>query len=324
MDKSKKSKMPLVVGLIAFLVIAGAAVLAGVFLAKRPNSENDTVAKEATSARETLAPQITIGETEEPSERPTNEPTPEVTTEPVDVYQVYYDGMEKRFRKYIVDTAEASRIDMYSNMLKDALTQKDAAMCSAVKKNLDKLERKLLKSSKKKTAEIKKQLSSWEKKDSSAETKKSTGYQKAKSRAKRLEKKGMFADARSQYLECIKMLKDAKAAASKKLANRSTEYYKPVWKDDDTCELLSNYNLSKSDVARLSYEEIRYYVNTIFAVAGYKFKSKEIQEFFEYQSWYGGGVTSRQQDIIDLLNSPDAYKGTPLSDNFKLLQKGRS
>lgn len=323
----KASKIPMVVGLSVLVVIAGIAAFVGVFVVKRPSSENTAVVNEVTSEREESASAeknelADTMPTPSPTPEPTVEPTPEVTQEPVDEFRKYYEELDIRFGRYIITTADAAKIDTYSNMLQDALTQKDAAMCRTVKKNLDKLERRLEKSSKKKLAAIKKDVQSWEKKASSKKVKKSTVYKKIKQNAKKFERTGNYADARSKYLECIGQLKAAKEKDKDKKEKRSANFYKPLRKDNDTYKLLIHYNLSREDVAKLSSEEIRYYVNTIFAVVGYQFSNPDIRDFFKHQSWYDGGFTGNQQKIIELLDASDGYKGTPLSNNFHLLHNG--
>ena len=348
-EKSRQStsKIPLAVGLAVFLVIAGAAGLTGFFLMRSSNSDHTAVVKEVTSEAgeegvtsgaegegtgndEGMAaepapeetPEATPEETPEATPEPTPEETPEATQEPVDEYQDYYDEMGARFGKYIVTTAEAAKIDTYSNMLRDALTQKDAAMCRTVKKNLDKLEKQLIKSSKKKLSALKKTIQSWEKKSASKTVKKSAVYKKLKQSAGKLEQTGDYAAAKSKYSECLKRLKSAKEKKSSKNDNRSTDYYKPLRKDDETHRMLMMNYLTREDVAKLNSEEVRYYVNTIFAILDYRFTNPDIRKFFEYQSWYQGGSTGNQEEIIERLRSADYY-GTPLSENFNLLRNAR-
>ena len=283
------------------------------------------VAKEATSDKGISLQESDEKTTEEPEPEKTAEPEPESEPagESVDTYQKYYDGLDARFANYIMGNTTATKVDTYSNMLKDALTQKDASMCKTVKENLDKMEKQLKDSSRKKIASTKKQLSSLEKKSSSKKVKKSASYKKIKKSAQKYEKGGKFVKAQTQYTKCIDKLKKAKKNSSKTKSNESTEYYKPVYTDDTTYFNLSNYDLSKSEVAAMDSEQIRYCINTIFAYAGYRFTKDYIQEFFEYQSWYDGGFTNDQQDIIDLFNDPDGFKGTPLAHNYNLLKNSR-
>ncbi len=48
--------------------------------------------------------------------------------------------------------------------------------------------------------------------------------------------------------------------------------------------------LTKSDISGLSLREINYAKNEIYARHGRKFKSKELQNYFNDQSWYVGGI----------------------------------
>jgi len=56
--------------------------------------------------------------------------------------------------------------------------------------------------------------------------------------------------------------------------------------------------LTKDDIAGLSYSDLRIMRNEIFARHGYIFKTKDMQEYFNAQSWY----IPRFSDVSDQLN----------------------
>lgn len=320
-QEKHKLKMPTVIGIYVFALIIVIAAVVGVFWPGRSNTspDTDTVVKEAGTDTKVSLPK----QSEEPVPEVTAEPTPEVTAEPVDQYQEYYDGLDQKFRNYIMTSLATTKIDTYSSMLKDAITQKDASMCRTVQAHLEKLEEQLKTHSRQKINALKKQVVSWERKSSSKKTVKTAAYQKVKEKAEQFFKAGYYSDAKIQYSDCINRLKAAKEKASKKKISESTSFYKPVYTDNNTYYRLSNYYLSKSDVANMSSEEIRYGINTIFAYVGYRFSKSYIQSFFNYQSWYGGGWTGSQQDIINELKASGAYADTPLSYNYELLKNAR-
>lgn len=312
----KNSKLPLVVGLSVFVLLMVMMVV-GMFFWKRPVREPDIIAKEAPSITELPMPTQEVLQTLPP----TKTPVPEKTEKSVDSYQTYYDKLNQRFRKYIASSEDTGKIDTYSSMLKDAITQKDAAMCEAVKKNLDELEEQLKKDSEQFLASVKKKLAAWEQKQTSERVKQSEVYLQGKAKGEQWERSKNYAKARIQYLWCMSQLKIAKRNAErwKEASSDPTAYYQPVYTDDATYYQLSHNELSGEDIEQMDSEEIRYCMNTIFAIAGYHFSTDYIQAFFEYQSWYDGGVTGSQQEIIQKIRSSGGYAGTALEHNYEML-----
>ncbi len=67
--------------------------------------------------------------------------------------------------------------------------------------------------------------------------------------------------------------------------------YGPGDRDNYTYDMLINSKLSKSDVEGLSSSQKQYYINTIYAYYGYRFKNEKIQSYFENQDWYVADIT---------------------------------
>ena len=58
--------------------------------------------------------------------------------------------------------------------------------------------------------------------------------------------------------------------------------------------------LTQQDVAGLSLREINYAKNEIYARHGRKFASKELQDYFNAQSWYQGTVDAVSYTHLDV------------------------
>ena len=68
-------------------------------------------------------------------------------------------------------------------------------------------------------------------------------------------------------------------------------------------------NLSESDIANLSEKEAQLARNEIFARHGRRFKTKEIQDYFDHQSWYTGKYDPDDFDkkYTDVLNNYEKH-----------------
>ncbi len=74
----------------------------------------------------------------------------------------------------------------------------------------------------------------------------------------------------------------------------------------------STIYLTRADLAGLSQEQLRLARNEIYARHGRKFKTKEIQDYFNSKSWYTGTIESNA--------FKDEYLNSYEKENIKLIQ----
>ncbi len=92
-------------------------------------------------------------------------------------------------------------------------------------------------------------------------------------------------DKKSEKINKVVVIKPkTETETNQKTAAKATSYSEYILQDSDV------KLLSRSDVEGLSLKEINYAKNEIYARHGRKFKSPELQRYFNSKSWYRGTI----------------------------------
>ncbi len=91
-----------------------------------------------------------------------------------------------------------------------------------------------------------------------------------------------------------------------------TEYVEPEQTGYIDYESASSRNFTESDVQGVSADTVQSVINDIYAHHGYIFKTPEIREYYESQSWYEGTVES-ESEAEKNFNSYETYNKNFLS-----------
>ena len=282
--QNPKSNTMLIV-LITFLsvLLVGGGVL--IFLLLNKDSDDPKPSSDTPVAEAEATPGADSGDDGQTADtQTTTDAAADLTT-----YQEYYDSVGDRFGKLILSATETGEYTAYLEGLGTALGEKNADACKTNYDKLVEMEGKLQDSSAEKVEKLKKKVKKLKKSSYAKSTKKSVSFVKAETKAKVAYKSSDYKTADKYYKSCVKKLnagiKKAKKKKKKKKKTNDTRYI-TTGADDYTYSYVCNTWFDSYDISGLSYEDRRYYINTLFAAYGYRFKNKTIQAFFDRQSWY--------------------------------------
>lgn len=210
-------------------------------------------------------------------------------------YQEYYDNADDTFGKYIISSSQKGELKSYKDSLADAISSNNLENCQYNYEKLTGLEETLKDDSESKIDSLVTSIQKYEKKSKCKKTKNGTEYKKNKELAKNALDKEDYVNANTYYKACLDALKKAaskkttqqtSSSSSSSNSGKNDSWYQNGIKDDTTYNKVFLNYLDPAEVSRFSFEEKRYYMNTLFASYGYRFGNSTIQRYFENQNWY--------------------------------------
>lgn len=222
-------------------------------------------------------------------------------------YRDYYNTVSEAFNKFIKSSAEDATFKTYRESFDKALKENNYKDSKYYYTKIYSLAIQLRDQSAQEIQTIKDDLAAKEKTETGKEALKQAEYKKNKNLGESERVAGNYAQSKIYFKSCIDTIAEVKAkrveekkkekeekkkqkeeerrrAETQKLINDSISYRPET--DNFTYDYLTSYYLTSGEVAGLTSEQRRYYVNTIYAAYGYRFSNSIIQNFFDYQSWY--------------------------------------